>query len=140
MNCSIESLVVVNVKLCDLLQSLTKYIPITDSLGERATSDQDRGEREWLLDVREQEWKKHIPKIREREGNEKKPFPKFGNGKGMKKSIPKIREREGNEKNPFPQFGNGKGMKKIHSHNSGMGIRGYHSQEYPGTGTGMKKR
>ena len=25
----------------------------------------------------------------------------------MKKSIPKIREREGNEKNPFPQFGNG---------------------------------
>ena len=26
-------------------------------------------------------------------------------------------------------------MKKIHSHNSGMGIRGYHSQEYPGTGT-----
>ena len=42
----------------------------------------------------------------------KKPFPKFGNGKGMKKSIPKIREREGNEKNPFPKFGNGKGMKK----------------------------
>ena len=36
MNCSIESLVVVNVKLCDLL-------PITDSLGakSRATSDQD---------------------------------------------------------------------------------------------------
>merc|ERR1711950_7563 len=26
------------------------------------------------------------------------PFPNFGNGKGMKKSIPKIREREGNEK------------------------------------------
>ena len=50
--------------------------------------------------------------IREREGNEKNPFPKFGNGKGMKKSIPKIREREGNEKNPFPKFGNGKGMKK----------------------------
>ena len=43
----------------------------------------------------------------------------------MKKSLPKIWEREGNE--------------KIHSHNSGMGIRGYHSQEYPGTGTGMKK-
>ena len=57
----------------------------------------------------------------------------------MKKSIPKIREREGNEKNPFPQLGNGKGMKKIHSHNSGMGIRGYHSQEFPRTGTGMKK-
>ena len=30
-------------------------------------------------------------------------------------------------------------MKKIHSHNLGLGIRGYHSQEYPGTGTGMKK-
>ena len=97
MNCSIESLVVVNVKLCDLLQSLSKYIPITDSLGERATSDQDRGEREWLLDVREREWKKHIPKIREQEGHEKKTFPKFRNGKGMKKSIPKIQEREGNE-------------------------------------------
>ena len=25
----------------------------------------------------------------------------------MKKSIPKFREREGNEKNPFPKFGNG---------------------------------
>ena len=65
------------------------------------------------------EWKKSIPEIREREGNGKNPFPKFGNGKGMKKSIPKIREREGNEKNPFPKFGNGKGMKKIHSRNSG---------------------
>ena len=38
--------------------------------------------------------KKTIPIIREREGNEKKTFPKFGNGKGMKKSIPIIRERE----------------------------------------------
>ena len=38
--------------------------------------------------------KKPIPIIREREGNEKKAFPKFGNGKGMKKSIPKVRERE----------------------------------------------
>ena len=44
--------------------------------------------------------------------NEKFPFPKFGNGKGMKKSIPKIREREGNVKRAFPKFGNGKGMKK----------------------------
>ena len=60
------------------------------------------------------EWKISIPKVREREGNEKKgkgikkihsqnlgtgrewkkTFPKFGNGKGMKKSIPKVRERE----------------------------------------------
>ena len=48
-----------------------------------------------------------------------------GTGREWKKSIPKIREWEGNE--------------KIHSQNSGMGIRGYHSQEFPGTGTGMKK-
>ena len=32
-----------------------------------------------------------------------------------------IREREGNGKNPFPKFGNGKGMKKNHSRNSGTG-------------------
>ena len=38
--------------------------------------------------------KKTIPIIREQEGNEKNPFPKFGNGKGMKKSIPIIREWE----------------------------------------------
>ena len=80
------------------------------------------------------ELKKSIPTIREREGNEKNPFPQFGNGKGMKKthshnsgtgrewkkSIPEIREREGNE--------------KIHSHNSGKGIRGFHSWEWTGTG------
>ena len=66
------------------------------------------------------------PKIRERKGN-------------GKKRLPKGQEREGNEKKPFPNFGNGKGMKKIHSQILGMGIRGYHSQEYPGTGTGMKK-
>ena len=35
-----------------------------------------------------------ISKVREREGNEKNPFPKFTNGKGMKKSIPVIREWE----------------------------------------------
>ena len=58
-----------------------------------------------------------IPSIQEREGNEKKTFPKFGNGKGMKISNPKIRERQ-----------------KIHSHNSGMGIRGFHSWEWTGTG------
>ena len=38
----------------------------------------------------------------------------------MKKNIPEIREREGNE--------------KIHSHNSGMGIRGSHSWEWTGKG------
>ena len=51
--------------------------------------------------------KKNIPIIREREGNEKKAFPKFGNGKGMKK--------------PFPEFGSGKGMKKKHYQYSGSG-------------------
>ena len=40
------------------------------------------------------ELKNPIPKIREREGNEKNPFPKFGSGKGLTKSIPKVRERE----------------------------------------------
>ena len=43
----------------------------------------------------------------------------MGTGREWKKSIPEIREREGNEKNPFPKFGNGKGMKKNHSRNSG---------------------
>ena len=38
----------------------------------------------------------------------------------MKKTIPEIREREGNE--------------KINSHNLGMGIRGFHSREWTGTG------
>ena len=38
----------------------------------------------------------------------------------LKKPIPEIREREGN--------------KKIHSRNSGKGIRGIHSWECPGTG------
>ena len=33
---------------------------------------------------------------------------KSGMGRELKKSIPTIREWEGNEKNPFPQFGNGK--------------------------------
>ena len=93
-----------------------------------------------------------IPEVREQEGNSKNPFPQFGNGKGMKKNIPKIREWEGNEKKTFPKYGNGKGiknlfpkfrngkrMKRIHSHNSGTGIRGYHSQECQGTGTGMVK-
>ena len=44
-----------------------------------------------------------IPEVWEREGNEKKRFPKFRNGKGMKKT--------------FPKFGNGKGIKKIYFHN-----------------------
>ena len=46
-------------------------------------------------------------------------FEDSGTGRELKKPIPEIREREGNGKNPFPKFGNGKGMKKIHSRNSG---------------------
>ena len=34
-------------------------------------------------------------------------FGSSGTGTGMDNSISKIREREGNEKNPFPQFVNG---------------------------------
>ena len=45
--------------------------------------------------------------VREREGNEKKTFPKFRNGKGMRRK--------------FPKFGNGKGMEKKHSLSSGEG-------------------
>ena len=38
-------------------------------------------------------------------------FESSGTGTGMDNPIPKVREREGNGKNPFPKFGNGKGMK-----------------------------
>ena len=59
--------------------------------------------------------------IREREGNGKNPFPKFGNGKGMKKIHSQNSGTGRERKNPFPKFGSGKGMKKIHSRNSGTG-------------------
>ena len=39
-------------------------------------------------------------------------FGSSGTGTGMDNSIPEVREREGNGKKPFPNFGNGKGMKK----------------------------
>ena len=45
----------------------------------------------------------------------------------MKKSIPKIREREGNEKKSIPKIREREGNEKIHSQSSGMGIRGLHS-------------
>ena len=51
----------------------------------------------------------------------------------MKKNIPKIRERESEAIIP----GNGREREwneKIHSHNSGKGIRGFHSWEWTGTG------
>ena len=56
----------------------------------------------------------------------KNQFPQFGNGKGLKKNIPIIRELEGNEKS-IPKFQEWEGNEKIHSHNSGKGIRGSHS-------------
>ena len=52
------------------------------------------------MGVRELEWEWIIP------------FPKFRNGKGNKKNIPKIQEREGNEKKTIRDFGNGKELKK----------------------------
>ena len=65
--------------------------------------------------------KKSIPTIWEREGNEKKNIPIIREWEGNeKKNIPEIRERDGNE--------------KIHSYNSGKGIRGFHSWEWTGTG------
>ena len=96
--------------------------------------------KEWLLGVWEREWKqkwiipfpkfgkgreweKNIFTNREREGNGKIYSQNSGTGREWKKSIPKFREREGN--------------KKIHSQSSGKGIRGLHSWEWPGTGTGM---
>ena len=50
--------------------------------------------------------KNPFPEFGNRKGMRKKTFPKFKNGKGIKKSIPKLREREGNEKNAFPHFMN----------------------------------
>ena len=46
-------------------------------------------------------------------GMEKIHSQSSGTGREWKKSIPKIREREGNEKNPFPKFG--KGIRGLHS-------------------------
>ena len=52
----------------------------------------------------------------------------------MKKTIPIIREGEGKGKKNIPEIREQEGNEKIHSHNSGMGIRGFHSWEWPGTG------
>ena len=81
------------------------------TLFDAAHIDGIRGERERLLGVweREREWI-------------------------LDNSNPKVREREGNGKNPVPKFRSGKGTKKTYSHNSGTGIRGFHSWEWTGTG------
>ena len=64
---------------------------------------------------------------------QKNPFPQFGNGKGMKKNIPKIRAGKGIKKS-ISEVWEPEGNEKIHSHNLGMEIRGFHSQEWTWTG------
>ena len=47
-------------------------------------------------------------RIWEWEGNEKYPFPQFGNGKGMKKkTFPNSENRKGMKKKTFSKLGNG---------------------------------
>ena len=41
--------------------------------------------------------------------------------RGEREWLLRVREREGNWKSPFPKFGNGKGIEKAHSRNSGTG-------------------
>ena len=41
------------------------------------------------------------------------PFPKFGNGKGMKKTFPEFRNGKGTRKKTFLKFRNGKGIKNV---------------------------
>ena len=74
-----------------------------------------------------------IPEVWEREGNEKKRFPKFRNGKGMKKTFPKFGNGKGMKKS-IPKIWEREGNEKIHSRISGTGIRGFHSWEWMGTG------
>ena len=87
-----------------------------------------RGEREWLLGIREREWIiNSIPKVWEREGN-------------GKKTIPKIWEREGNGKKPFPKFGNGKGIKKKPIPHFGRGNQRLSFPGIPRNGNGNGKK
>ena len=59
-----------------------------------------------------------------------------GTGMGMDDSIPKLREQEGNGKRLFPKFGNGKGIQKsCPNFGKGQGMK----KEIPGIGRGMKK-
>ena len=63
-----------------------------------------------------------IPEVREREGNGKNPFPKFGNGKGMKKTIPE--NREGNQRPPFlGMTGNGNSRSPLHQQTSASQLK-----------------
>ena len=46
------------------------------------------------------------PEVQEGKGKRKNPFPKFGNGKGMKEKHSKSKGTGKGRKNPFPYFGN----------------------------------
>ena len=59
------------------------------------------------------ELKKTFPKFGNGKGMKKIHSRNSGTGREWKKSIPEIREREGNEKKPFPKFG--KGIRGLHS-------------------------
>ena len=65
-------------------------------------------------------------------------IPKVGNGKRMEKKHSQ-NSGAGRERKKIPQIQEWEGNEKIYSQNSGMGIRCYHSLEYPEAGTGMKK-
>ena len=102
--------------------------PLRPMFMARCPWRQIRGEREWNLGARERGREWIIP------------FTKFRNRKGIEEKNHSLNSGMGREwKNRFPKFRNRKGMKKIHSHNLGMGIKGYHSQKYLGTRAGMKK-
>ena len=76
-------------------RELKKPIP---SIGE-----QEGNEKKTISKIREWEGKKNLfPKFRNGKEIKKKHFQNSGMGREWKKSIPIIREREGNEKIPFP--------------------------------------
>ena len=61
-------------------------------------------------------------------------FGSSGTGTGMDNSIPEVREREWNEEKNISKIRVQEGNEKIHSHNSELGIVGFHSREWTGTG------
>ena len=51
--------------------------------------------------------------IWEREGNEKNPFPEFGNGKGMKKTFPEFRNKDSYQGQIGIPFGHRVGLMRL---------------------------
>ena len=78
--------------------------------------------------------------VREREGNGKNPFLKFGSGKEKKKNNSQNPGTEREWKKTIPKIREQEGIEKIHYHISGTGIRGYHSREKPETRKGMERK